>query len=115
MKHHALEQMFPAFQPPLPVLVPEKLRVGETGRQHALVAGNNLGATIRRLNVGDNGKARRERAIGVQKREVFLVAPHDRGQDLVWQVHEPLVDPALKAPLAIRRDPRLRPEALCLP
>ena len=84
-----------ALQRRLAVLVPEELGVRQPGAQHALVAGDDGRAAVRRLDVGDDDEARRELARRASsQREIFLVRAHGGGQHLGRQRHEALVDAA---------------------
>ena len=78
----------------LAVLVPEELGVPQARAQHALVAGDDGPAAVVGREIGDHDEARRQLAVGVLQREVFLVRAHRGDQHLRRQRHEPLVDGA---------------------
>ena len=61
--------------------------VGEAGAQHAFVAGDDGGAAVRRLDVGDEGEPGRSAAVRRAQREIALVDPHGDLHDLRRQVH----------------------------
>ncbi len=61
--------------------------VGEAGAQHAFVAGDDDGAVVLGLDVGDEGEPGGGRAVGGAQREVALVDPHRDLHDLGRQVH----------------------------
>ena len=82
-----LQPRHAGFQPRLAVQVPEMPRVGEAGAQHAFVAGDDGGAAVRRLDVGDEGEPGRGAAVGGAQREIALVDPHGDLHDLRRQVH----------------------------
>ena len=93
MEHHAIEPRHAAGERRLAVLIKEEFRVPEPGAQHALVAGDDrrivLGAKI-----GHDHEARREPALAILERQIFLVLAHRGDQHLLRQVHEALLDPA---------------------
>ena len=76
------------------ILLPEEARVPQAGAEHALVAGDDGGTLVRRLDVGDGDEEGRQRAVGALKNEVLLVGPHRGDEDLGRKGHEALVDPA---------------------
>ncbi len=93
MEHHAVQPRHPAGEGRLAVLVPEELRIPEPGAQHALVTGDDRAVFVGG-QVGDDHEARREPALGILERQVFLVLAHRGDQDLLRQIHEALLDPA---------------------
>ncbi len=88
----AVERRYAIGQADLLVLLPEELRIGEAGAEHALIAGDDDFAAVIGLGVGDDDEARRELAVFSQDREVFLIDPHGRGHDLGRQRHERVID-----------------------
>ncbi len=53
VENNVLEFLHPVFQPNLEIGLVEELRIGEPSSNDALVAGDNRGAAIFRLDVGD--------------------------------------------------------------
>ena len=94
VKHHRVQAGQVALERPLAVLLPEEARVPQPRPQHALVAGDDRGAAVLGLRVGDRDEPRRQRARLVLQREVALVGPHRGRQHLGRQAHRVLVDPA---------------------
>ena len=94
MEDDVVEGSDAVLQLALPVLVPEEPGVGKARAQHALVAGDDGLAAVRRLDVRDGDEAGGELAVRLQGREIFLVGAHRRGQHLRRHLHEPVVDGA---------------------
>ncbi len=92
VKHDVLQRRHPAFERRLAILIPEEFGVGEARAQHPLVPGDDGGALVLRLHIGDEQEARREPAGVIQEREIFLVRAHRRGEHLRRQRHEGVVD-----------------------
>ena len=71
----------------LDVFIVEKLCVGKTRANHALVAFLNL-RHIAGFNIGDAHKVFRQRALRSLQREEFLIALHGRDQRLMRHAQE---------------------------
>ena len=74
------------------ILIPEEARIGEAGAQHALIAVDDCLAAIFRFKVRDHDEARRQLAMCVMQREIFLVRAHRACQHFLWHGHELVVD-----------------------
>ena len=74
------------------VLVPEEAGIREPGAQHALVAGDDFLAAVIGFEVGDHDEAGRETTVGMEQRQVSLVAARRGDQHLLGHRHELLVD-----------------------
>ena len=94
MEDHRVKTGEPVDELRPAVLIPEELRIRETGAKDAFVPGDDFLAPIRRLHVRNHDEARREVAVPVDQGEVFLMRPHRRRQHLRWQLHEFRVDVA---------------------
>ena len=73
--------------------VPEEAGVVEAGAQHALVAAAHQAFGIA-IGVHHRDELRRELAVGVFHREIFLVVPHHRDQHFFGQLQELRVEAA---------------------
>ena len=93
VEHHAVQPRHAAGERRLAVLVPEELRIPQPGAQHALVARDDR-AGVLGAKIGDDHEARREPALRVLERQIFLVLAHRGDQHLLRQIHEALLDPA---------------------
>ena len=94
VKRHRLQLLRHLLQRRPQVVLPEELGVGEPGGQDAGVAGEDGGAVVGGLAVGDEdvgGDASRRR---IAQREELLVRPHRGLQHLGRQVEEARLDPA---------------------
>ena len=76
------------------VVLPEELGVGEAGGEHAGVAGEDGGAVVGGLAVGDEDVGGDAGRRGVAEGEELLVLAHRGLQDLGRQVEEAGVDAA---------------------
>ncbi len=81
------------FQRGFHIFLPEEFRIGETGAQHALVAGKDHGVAFGIGEpVADNHEARLQCAIRILGHQIFLVRA-DRGlKHLVGKRHEAILD-----------------------
>ena len=94
VEHDALEGGQPCDEAGLAVQVPEMAGVAEPGAEDALVAGDDGGPAVLRLDIGDEGEAVGGRAVRVAEGHVALVHAHAELHDLGRQVHEGGVDAA---------------------
>ncbi len=94
MEDDGLERRDPRFEPDLAVVVPEELRIGQPGTQHALIAGDDGGTMIAGFHVGDQEEPRRQFSVAILERKIFLVRAHRGGQHLRRQIHIGRIDAA---------------------
>ena len=66
------ERLDPRFERHPPVLIPEESRIGEPRSEHAFVTGNDCLPAIGREIVGNEQKARGERAVGICRQEKYF-------------------------------------------
>ena len=78
---HARRQRF------LAVLVKKELGIGQARAHHALIAANH-GTRIVRRDVADDQKLVRQRALGIEQGEVFLVRLHRQNQAFLRHVQK---------------------------
>ena len=89
MEHHALQPLKTRGQRNLAILIPEKTRVAQPGRENPPVARRDQGAPVGRVYIGDAEKMRREpRLPGSADSEIALVNAHDGPRHLRREVEE---------------------------